>query len=256
MSFCIYPNVMYTLLQRTLLLLLLCTGTVQSQPLPSAERLVRLWMAGQHEAMDRIDHVQGREEGTLVLDGPLGQHRLEYTTTLDGLPRSGQWAHQLERARLNDRVIPPRRIAAFERRMHEQFKPVFQHTARFIPSPTRLLNLLRPHTAPVVDVLDGVRALRFEALLKPRAQALNRQGRAEVERVTLWFSDTDTPVLLQARIILRPRQNPASTILHTTYTTLDGLAVPASFRLEGTIQQKRRLRTFTTLVDLSVAYTY
>ena len=86
-----------------------------------------------------------------------------------------------------------------------------------------------------------------------RLEVVPRLENRPVERITLWFTQQGQR-LHRSRILVQPRNGQPPILLTTDYTRLEGLDVPANRRIEGTVQTKRRMRTFTMLFVYTAAY--
>lgn len=189
-----------------------------------------------------IAEVEVVEQTTRTLDGPFGRHRIELKTRLTGSLQGGPWHRETLGATLDGSPRPNAQGRGLERRSMGMLGPEFRSLFRMAQLPRRRIGRLQPIGPLQEDERDGKATWRLEAA--------PRNPDTPLERVTLWFSPAGH--LVHSRMIMRKR---GSLLISTVdYMRLQGLDVPRARNIEGTLQTKRRMRTFSTLFTLEATY--
>ena len=144
-------------------------------------------------------------------------------------------------AELNGNRVPEDRLAEFAGRWSRFARDLGQESTAFADLRLRMLQRTRPTGRPERERHDGRDVFRVDLI--------STVARLRIDRITLWF-DADEGHLLRSRTIFRPRAERTTLIVETAFRRLGGLDVPVQRRIEATVQRKRRLRHFTTIVTV------
>lgn len=230
---------------------MLLAAPVAAQPdaSPDAAALWQQWTQSVRLAHERIDEVAYTEEIEEVIDSPFAQHRLRVLSDVIVRPDVDRPVRDVRRAEIGGETVAPVRVPLLQRRLRRAV-PDLSLVERAAALPLAALARLRPVGRLVPVEIEGQAAWRLEAVA-PRADA-------PVERATLWFARTarERPVLLRSQVIARPArvQSGQPIVIMTEYTSIDGLPFPRHRRVEATLQQRRRIRTFTVLVTIEASF--
>ena len=228
-----------------LILLLSLTGAyAEAQPRPDAEELLRTWLVGQRDASEGLDRVTFDERMRWTIDGPFGARETAVEARVAAVPRSPrELDRDVRSVTVDGRPLPPREWRPMARRTQEVLGPAGRIITSGMPPLARLLTQARP--------VGGVAADRVDAEPAWRLEAVPREPMPALERVTLWFSQSDGR-LLRSRSVIAPRQG--GLVSTVDYERFEGIDLPADLSIEGTLQTRRRGRPYTVLFDLRAAY--
>lgn len=217
---------------------------------PEAIALVSRWAEATRAAVTRVERVDYVETIDQFVDGPFNRHRLGSVSDVNYYFDRDQPDRQLREVRIDGRPVLPMRARIAQERLRRAL-PGFEAVRRAMGLPLQALGTLRPTGRLIAEEIDGRAVLRIEAV--PRTAS------GPVERATLWFTrprtDRDVPVLIRSRVVFQrdvPRAHPI--LVTTDYDRIDGVPVPRLRRVEATLQQRRRIRTFTVLVSVDLAF--
>ncbi len=215
----------------------------QDAPAPAA--LVRSWL--RHQVEHGADAVRFTfdERSELTTDGPFGTRRIRQEVRVTGGAGDAPWDRTFVALSVNDRPVGPGRWGEPGRRRHGVESPPMERIMRESHLGPRLFERMRTTGTAARDAVGSADAWRVEFL--PRDPA------APAERLTLWFDRTGAR-LLRARMLLRRERGEAPLQVTTDYTRIDGLDVPRARHIEGTLQLRRRMRTFTVLFSYRGEY--
>lgn len=239
------------MLRATALLLGLLALPAQAQVTsPEAVALLTRWAEATREAFDRVERVDYVETTDQLVDGPFNRHRLGSVADATLYPDRDRPERRIRDFYLDGRPVRPVRARIAQERLRRAI-PGIETVLRAAGLPLQALRGLRPAGAPVFEALDGRPVVRVEAV--------PRTDRDPVERATFWFarprSAREVPLLLRSQVILRPDVPRARPIIVTTdYDRIEGVPVPRRRRVEATLQQRRRIRTFTVLITVDLAF--
>lgn len=232
--------------------LLLAPPHAQAQRPPSPEALLRGWLSAQAEAAGGLAGIEMMEQTTHVLDGPFGAREVQLEAFIQGTPGTRDWDRDVRSLRIDGQEVGPERRRRLERQRGYGIDR--RHARDLIIAmllPPELLIRMQPTGRVLEAEEDGALYWRLD-LLMPEAERL------PLERVTLWFTPRYRR-LHHSRAILRspagpPGERGASLLVTTYYDHLEGLDLPRRRHVEGTLQTKRRMRTFTLLMTVDTTY--
>ncbi len=221
--------------------LLVPIGSVIAQPQPADAEYYRYWVQAQLEEWDQISRVEFRERSRRKLDNPFGVSTAAVETRVTGFPDEREYEREFLSAEINGRRVPPRRLADFEERWQRFSRQLARASNAFSGWRLRALLAMRPSAPPVREEFDNQAAYRIDLIPSNR--------RSNVDRVTLWFAEGSGRILA-SRTIFDPEGQRSSLMAEIRYDRISGTDVPTHRSIEGTVQTRRRLRHFTTLITL------
>ncbi len=225
-----------------LLLVLLAASTgVQAQTRPP-ETLVERWVASQERAARRAGDVRCREESLRRIDSPKGAREIHTVSRLHSRAGTPHLDRDIEHVAVNGRAVPAEEQGRIVRYL--------RHGRSGAGSLTDMLTLFGPLMRPLVpEELPRADPLAGGSM---RADLLGSPG-GGVERLTLWF-DARSERLLQSRLRVRHDPDAAPIVVETHYRRVRGLDLPERRSVEGTMQVRRRSRSFTLLYKQTLTY--
>jgi len=228
-----------------LLCLALLPATAHPQEMPRPRTLVRAWLADQAERARDVSRVDVQERAEWTIDGPFGVRRLGWVADVSGGPDVDGWHREPRSAHINGRAIPLTRWLELDEQRRSMMGPYAEPATRAVLQLHRLIASMRPTEEAVPEDIDGVPCWRVE--MAPRAL------REAVERYTLWF-DRANGLLIRSRALVRAPRTDQPLIITTDYMRLEGFDVPRRRFMEGTLRTRRRLRTYTQLVQYEATF--
>lgn len=219
---------------------LVIAGSVMAQPRPEDAAYYRYWVQTQLQAWDQVGRVEFRERSRRKLDNPFGISTAAAFSRVTGFPDEREYERELLSAEIDGRRVPPRRLAEFEERWNRFSRQLARASNAFSGWRLRALLATRPSGPPVREEFDNQTAYRIDLIPADR--------RSNVDRITLWF--TEGGRILGSRTIFNPKGQRSSLRAEIRFERVSGIDVPTNRRIEGTVQTRRRLRHFTTLVTL------
>ena len=211
------------------------------QPEPSDADYFRRWVQSQMEQWDRIESVEFRERSRRTLDNPFGVNRAQVESRVVGYPDDREYERRIVSAEVEGRRVPPRRMEEFRERWTRFSQQLGRGSNVFSAWRLRALLATRPSGRPIREDYDGTEAYRVDLVPADR--------QANIDRITMWFSARGGRALA-SRTVFEQRGQRSSLIVEIEYERIDGIDVPRSRRIDGTVQTRRRLRHFTTIVTL------
>ncbi len=148
-------------------------------------------------------------------------------------------------AELNGRRVPDDRLEELTNRWSNFTRDLGQESTAFADLRQRMLQRTRPTGKPTLERHAGKDMYRVDLL--------STVPRLRIDRMTLWFDAADGR-LVRSRTIFRPRAQRTSLIVENEYRRIGQLDVPVRRSIEATVQQKRRLRHFTTIISLQSSF--
>ncbi|MBT8399437.1 MAG: hypothetical protein KJO98_03085, partial [Rhodothermia bacterium] len=212
-----------------------------AQPGPEEAEYYRYWVQTQLEAWDQVARVEFRERSRRTLDNPFGQNTAATVSRVTGFPDEREYERELLSAEFDGRRVPPRRLADFQERWDRFSRQLARASNAFSGWRLRALLATQPSGPPAREEFENQAAYRIDLI------PVNR--RSNIDRVTLWFAEGSGRIL-GSRTIFNPEGQRSSLQAELRYDRISGIDVPTHRRIEGTIQTRRRLRHFTTLVTL------
>ncbi|NNE45059.1 MAG: hypothetical protein HKN37_00205 [Rhodothermales bacterium] len=228
----------------TLLLVLgfaLGSSTLRAQDDPSRPGYYRQWLRTQVQQWDQVVRVDLRETTNRKLDGPSGSQSVTLSADVTIYPREGDLDRRVVAAELNGRRVPDDRLEELTNRWSNFTRDLGQESTVFADLRQRMLQRTRPTGRPTLERRDGKDLYRVDLL--------STVPRLRIDRMTLWFDAADGR-LVRSRTIFRPRAQRTSLIVENEYRRIAQLDVPVRRSIEATVQQKRRLRHFTTIISV------
>jgi len=236
------------MLQRLLFLAFLSfagfASGVKAQVPPDAMSLFRNWLETQGALAMRLTQVDFTEEVIRVVDNPFGTHEMVVETAVSGSLRPDRWERTPLRVVVNGNLLPPDSWNNAERRWRTTSRADVNRLLEMVALPLRILHAMRPAGPTQADEIDGVLLWRFEVI---------PADTSPIERITLWM-DRRTGHLRQSRAIIRAGQVETPVLINITYERVQGLDVPRVRTIEATVQRKRRMRLYTTLLTTEATY--
>lgn len=221
-------------------------GTVaHAQPQP--DTVLDDWLASQDEQARTVSRIDLTEDAVWTVSGPFGARMTELTAHITGTPGTPDWSRELVAVEVEGRTLSPEERQRVERHRRRLFGSLSRQP---LPNPARLIRTMEPLGTTRVDTINGMARWRID--LTPLSNSTPPR-RHPVERATLWF-DPDTRALVQSRVLVRGRRMDSPFIVTVAYTTRSGLDVPRRLHIEGTVQNRRRLRDFSLLVTYDATY--
>ena len=229
-------------IRRLALLLVVFAQGALAQPAPGA--VVGAWQARTRAAVRGVDRVEADEEAQRRIEGPRGTIEI-VTAGRIALRPDGPVRRAITQASVDGAAVAPERLARLDARFERAFGRGFAETTRDLRLLPRLLEDGRAVRLDASDV-DGRPAWRV-------AFALQEDGPAGSPVAEAWFTrSADTPRLLRVR--LRGERRDEGFVRTVDYTPAGGLDVPAAVETRIEVRQRRRLRSYTTLVTIRARY--
>lgn len=214
-------------------------------PEEEPERLVGDWLRAQERAGMRLVRLAFIEHAEHEVDSPRGVRRTRTEVRFVTDVGSDRTTQEVLRAVVDGKPVPPEEIEKWEQRRAYMLKPYLQAADWLLAPPQKLFRHVRPVSGLLPEMLDGQRALRLD-LAAPEQES-------PLERLTAWFS-ADRSRLLRTRLLYRPKPDAPPMQVITDYARREGMDLPTRRLTEGTMQYKRRTRTYTVLVNVNARY--
>jgi hypothetical protein len=230
-------SVKYLLLAASLVI----TVPASAQGDPSRQDYYRQWLRGQVEQWEQVETVTLREATRRTLDGPSGIQRVRLAADVIVYPGDRDMERTITAAEFNGNRVPEDRLDEFAGRWARFTRDLGREATSFADLRLRMLQATRPTGRPDLERQDGREVYRLDLI--------STVPRLRIDRITLWFDARDGS-LVRSRTIFRPREERSTLIVENEYRRIGGLDVPTRRKIEATIQQKRRLRHFTTIVTV------
>lgn len=212
---------------------------------PASEAMLRAWFVSQQTLLSNLHAFEHTEAAEWTLDGPFNIHHMAHEAEVRVSRDTDELQRDLQSMHLDGAPVSPDRWEALQQRRRTMAGPELDALTRVERQLPRFLRALRVVGRATEESVHGSTVLRVE--LVPR----NDDHR--LERATLWF-DVTQGHLYQSRLLVRRRAALPPFIITTTYTRHQGMDVPVARHIEGTVQTRRRGRTFTTLIDYRAQY--
>lgn len=226
--------------------LVFATGAASAQPAPAPDDLLHRWVSSQVPAARLARQISFAEETQRVLDGPFGKRRLQMRSRLTGHPGTNDWKRDILTASANGRILTPSEFDRMERLSDHMAGARVDRLLQELLFPAGALARMRSVGPATRETIRGVAAWRFDA-------AAPETARLSVQRMTIWMSAEKATLLRSRTILNRPSDRSTLTVV-TDYDRDRGLDVPVRRHVEGTIQARRRLRTFTLVLRVDSHY--
>ena len=224
---------------------LMPAGPATAQDDPSRPDYYRQWLQEQVDQWQQIAAVSFRETTRRTVDGPSGNQRVRLSADVTVYPGDRDMERTITAAELNGNRVPDDRLAELAGRWANFSRNLGREATAFGDLRLRLLQRTRPTGRPDLERHDG-RALY-------RVDLISTVPRLRIDRITLWF-DAGDGRLVRSRTIFRPQAQRNTLIVEYSYRRIGTLDVPDRRRIEATVQQKRRLRHFTTIVTVDSTF--
>ncbi len=212
---------------------------------PSDPAYYRQWLRNQLDKWQSITRVEFREQTRRKVDNPFGVNTADVIAAVTAYPEDREYDREVLEAEINGRRVPPRRIDEFTDRWKQFNRQLGREVTSIADWRIRVLAATRPTGRPRPEQYGGRAAYRVD--LVPTENRMN------IDRITMWFH-RESGQLLGSRSVFKPRGQRSSLIVESRYRREDGLDVPASRTIDGTIQSRRRLRHFTTLIAVESTF--
>ncbi len=224
---------------RILSVILLCSLLTAGATAQTATERLDRWAAGQKAALAGIRQITMLERGHHLYEGATGARRLGMNTryTLE----SGTAPPQREVVEVTIDGQPVERREGDRPRRHENpIQESMQRAVDLLLQPARLLLLMKPPDE--VETIDA----GGQEYVSIRTLAVD-PGPGVVRAV--WWLDPADGRLVQVRVFV---ENPEGGALDASvrYERIQGIDLPVRRRVEGSFPWRRRMRTFTILVDV------
>lgn len=224
---------------RILTTIVLCTVVCSGANAQTAVERLERWADGQNAALNGVRQVTMLERGRHVYEGATGQRRLGMSTRY--VLESGNAPPQRDVVEVTIDGEPVDRPDEGRRRRHENpIQASMQRAVDLLLQPARLLPLMQPP--------DEVETIEFNGTeyVSIRMRAID-PGPGLV-RAVWWFDPADGR-LVQVRVFVENAEGGALDAF-VRYERIEGIDLPVRRRVEGSFPWKRRMRTFTILVDV------
>lgn len=225
--------------------LALSFGTASAQVDPSRPAYYREWLRDQVEEWNKVSSVRLRETTRRTLDGPSGAQNVRLTADVTIYPGERDASRTITAAELNGRRVPEDRLPEIASRWSRFASDLGRESTAFGDLRMRMLQQTRPTGRPVIERHDGRELYRVDLL--------STVPRLRIDRMTLWFDATDGRIVM-SRTIFSPRSQRTSLIVENRYRRIGRLDVPVHRSIEATVQQRRRLRLFTTIISVESSF--
>jgi hypothetical protein len=225
-----------------LLCLALVVPAVRAQDAPTPEALLRQWHSTQVERTRTVQEVTFAEHTRRTTDGATGRREVTLDYRVTYLPRRSEWQREPTAMWVDGRPVnlERRRAAA---RTDGPFGPEFERFGRNTLFPAQLLARTRLAGPLLEEDLDGVPCWRMDVSMNT--------PRSPIQRITVWF-DRRSGTLRQLRATVHTTRMHLTS--EVTYERIRGLDVPSRRRTEGTLQARRRERTYAADVNVVAEY--
>lgn len=204
----------------------------------ATERLDR-WAAGQKTALAGVRQITMLERGHHMYEGAAGARRLGMSTRYTLGP--GAEPPQREVIEITVDGKPVDRPEGDRPRRHENpIQESMQRAVDLLFQPARILPLMHPPEEVETVEMGG------QEYMSIRMRALD-PGPGLVRAV--WWLDPADGRLVQVRVFV---ENPEGGALDASvrYERIEGIDLPVRRRVEGSFPWRRRMRTFTILLDV------
>ncbi len=212
---------------------------------PSASDYYRQWLRQQVDNWGDVVTVDFTETTVRTLDGPTGSQTVRLSARVTAYPGERDAERTIVAAELNGRRVPDDRLDEFRSRWSRFTRDLGQESGAFAEMRIQMLQRTRPTGRPTRERLEGMDLFRVDLM--------STAPRLRIDRITLWFDAADGR-LVRSRTIFRPRAQRTSLIVENGYRRIGDLDVPVRRRIEATVQQKRRLRHFTTIISIESSF--
>ncbi len=212
---------------------------------PSDPAYYRQWLRSQLDEWQTVTRVEFRERTRRKVDNPFGVNTAEVVATVTAYPEDREYDRDVLEAKINGRRVPPHRVEEFTERWQQFNRQLGREVTSIADWRIRVLAATRPTGRPRLERFDGRPAYRVD--LVPTENRMN------IDRITLWF-DRESGNLLGSRSVFKPRGQRSSLIVESRFRRVDGIDVPEARTIKGTVQTRRRLRHFTTLIDVESTF--
>ncbi len=233
------------------LLVLISAASASAQPAPGV--VVDAWRARTRAAARGVDRVEVDEAADRRIDGPRGTVEIE-TVARVALAFGEQGRRTVTQATLDGAAVSPERLARLDDRYERAFgRRVAEATRelRLVPMPLARGRATRLDASDV----DGRPAWRVSLDLPPGPPPPRGEGPQPGPPPTAeaWFTrSAGAPRLLRMR--LRGELRGRAFVRTVDYAPTGGLDVPSAAETRVEVQQRRRLRSYTTLVTVRARY--
>ncbi len=246
-----------------LLLVLTAASSVGAASQPAPDAVVDAWRARTRAAARGVDRVEVNETAERRIDGPRGAVEIVTVARVELAPGE-QGRRTVTQATLDGAALSPERLQHLDQR----YARAFGHGVAEATNELRLVPLpLARGSATRLDASDvgGRPAWRVSLdlpLPPPEQPAGRRRGRragpppgppGPPPTAEAWFSrSTDTPRLLRMRV--RGELRGRAFVRTVDFSPAGGLDVPSAAETRVEVWQRRRLRSYTTLVTVRAQY--
>lgn len=222
-------------------------------PPPRPEQLLRAWRDSQRQAARQVGWI-GFEQVVRRRNDFAGREvQATVRSYVYGDPSTKTWEREILEAERNGRNLPPSEVERFEgsRRgpgeMAERmvYPPAFE---------LRPFERMEPAGRTTPDQLNERPVWRIELVGRPPEAGPERGRQGRPERLTLWFSRDQPPRLIRAHLLSRPMRSGIPAVHVTDFGPFEGLDVPLRSEVEMMMVQRRRIRSFTGVSELTITF--
>jgi hypothetical protein len=219
-------------------ILLLCLLAAGARAQSAVERLDR-WARGQEAALTGVRSITMVERGHHMYEGASGPRRMgmdtRYTLGTGTTPPVREVLELTVDGEPHERKPPDRR-----RHDGNPMQESMQRAVDLLLQPTRLLAEMNPP--------EEVETIEFNGQQVVSIRTRARDPEAGVARAVWWLDPADGR-LVQARVFVESPEGGAFDA-SVRYDRIEGIDLPVRRRVEGSFPLRRRMRTFTILVDV------
>lgn len=209
------------------------------------------WVSAQVNAAQTVAGLRVQETSVRTLESPFGARTFETESFLSGDASQDRWHRRVLRHRVNGRErplpTPPRAEMDGWRDGRDgppRPGPPEEQFAHTMMVPFRVLAHLRPFASVDAVLDDG--AYRYDVV--PAADE-----QTPVRKVSLWLDPAEQR-LLRTRVVVDPPRPGVELEIETSYARVAGLDLPQQRRVNGVVQMRRRMRTFTSAFSMETRY--
>lgn len=214
------------------------------QTYTTREKILHQWPTAQQKALSQTAYLTFKRQSKRVIDSPHGTHKTREKTEIYGRPSSDHWTHQFISATINGQPANEDQLERREQRWSSALKPYMNIINQINPVSPETVAQMHPSTPLEADTLNGVPVWSFNVVAPEEKELL--------ERATLWFRQ-DTLQLEQSRAIYKPTDG-QSMVVTTEYIRVRGIDLPKRVHSEGILRYRRRLRSFTLLIETTALH--
>jgi hypothetical protein len=196
------------------------------------------WLAGQEAALRGVRLISMQEQGTYDLEGARGRRSVELTIGLE-MPRGAQPIERSIQGMAIDGNPVSHGTSDRGRRYASPLSADLQRATDLLLTPGAALEHMIPADAVERDTISTGPIIGIRARATDESSLITR---------VVWWLDEATGALAIARAFIA---DPDGAVLDVTvrYNRVEGLDLPLRRRIEGSMPVRRRVRSYTVLVD-------